>query len=190
MTDPIALLRADRAAAREREDPNANLCLLATVGDGEPHARMLVLRDVDERLALFFNANSAKAEELDQSKTVAIVVYLPSMAVQYRLTCDLRAIPPNIVADSWQLRPPIPKRLDWLYQRHPQGSAVESRERLVEMLAEMAETTPTTAPDSAIGYFLLPNAVERLHLAQPDGIHDRRRYRRDGGSWQEAVLVP
>ena len=187
MADPIALLHADRAAARAANDPNANACVLATVEGGGPQARVLVLRDVDARLGVFFNGSSPKHGQIGQSETVAAVVYLPSRAVQYRLTCRLEAIPAATVRASWELRPPIPKRLDWLYERHPQGSTVPSRARLVELLNA---PSPGTAPATALGYYLLPNAVDRLHLEQPDGIHDRRRFTLVGGAWREEVLVP
>lgn len=189
MLDPVALLHADRAAARAKDDPNANLCALATVDrEGEPQARTVVLRDLESRLAIFLNRHSPKYLEIGQSPRVAVLVHLPSVAVQYRLRCVLEAIPQALVHASWQLRPPIPKRLDWLYAQLPQGSAVESRERLVELL----ETTPPPerAPDSAVGFFLAPDAVDRLHLGQPSGIHDRRRYERDGEAWRESVLIP
>ena len=192
MADPIALLCADREAARAESDPNANLCVLATVDrQGEPQARTLVLRDVESRLALFFNRSSPKHAELAHSKTVALLVHLPSVAVQYRLRCTLQAIPQAVVHASWQLRPPIPKRLDWLYAKWPQGSAVESRERLALLLDAEA---PEKAPDSALGFYVVLDVVERLHLNQPNGIHDRRRYERDGGrgdeAWCETVLIP
>ena len=191
-TDPIALLQADRAAARAESDPNANLCVLATVdGQGEPQARTLVLRDVESRLALFFNRSSPKHAEIARSKTVALLVHLPSVAVQYRLRCALEAIPQAVVHASWRLRPAIPKRLDWLYAKAPQGSAVQSRERLAQLLDAEA---PEHAPDSALGRYVVPEVVERLHLNQPNGIHDRRRYERRGGdrneAWRETVLIP
>ena len=187
MADPIALLRADRAAAHAASDPNANVCVLATVADGEPQARVLVLREVDARLGVFFNGSSPKRCQLGQSETVAVVVYLPSRAVQYRLTCRLEAIPSTTVRASWGLRPAIPKRLDWLYERHPQGSAVSSRTQLVQLLAE---PSPDTAPATALGYYLVTNAVDRLHLDQPDGIHDRRLFTLVDDVWREEVLVP
>ena len=192
MADPIALLQADREAARAKSDPNANLCVLATVdGQGEPQARTLVLRDVESRLALFFNRSSPKHAEMAQSKTVALLVHLPSVAVQYRLRCALEAIPEAVVHASWQLRPAVPKRLDWLYATSRQGSAVESRERLAQLLdAEV----PDHAPGSALGFYVVPDVVERLHLNQPNGIHDRRRYEREDGrydqAWRETVLIP
>lgn len=187
MADPIALLHADRATARAADDPNANTCVVATVADGEPQARVLVLRDVDSRLGIFLNGSSPKCRQVGQSETIAVVVHLPSAAVQYRLTCGLEAIPAAAVRASWQLRPVVPKRLDWLYERHPQSSPVHSRARLAELLRT---PVPDTAPATALGYYLLPTAVDRLHLDQPDGIHDRRRFTLTKRDWREEVLVP
>lgn len=189
MTDPIARLRADRAEARRLDDPNANLCVLATVADGEPQARTLVLRDgpVSGQFAIFLNGNSPKHRQLAQSAKVQAVVYLPSLAVQYRLTCTLQALSEAFVHNSWQLRPAMPKRLDWLYERHPQGAAVKSRQALLAMLDG---PVPNAAPASALGYQLLPKVVERLALNQPNGVHDRRRYTLCDEIWHEEVLVP
>lgn len=185
--DPLALLQADRAKAQGDGDPMANLCVLATIADGEPEARTLVLRDVESRLGVFFNRTSPKFSQLDQSTTVAVVVYLPSIAVQYRLRSRLAPIPADIVATSWQLRPPVPKRMDWLYERQPQGSIVPSRQHLVDLLDA---TAPDTAPASAIGYYLVPEVVERLDLRQDNGIHDRRLYAIESGTWTTRVRVP
>ena len=192
-TDPVALLREDRARASERGDPMANLCVLATVDAGEPEARTMVLRDVEPATSgspsfgLFVNSTSPKFREFRQSSTVVIVVYLPSLAVQYRLRCTLEQFPEDLVRISWRLRPPIPKRMDWLYEDRPQSSVVDSRGALVELLDG---PEPASAPESAVGFRLVPESVERLDLGTADGVHDRRRYAFDGQSWGEEVLVP
>lgn len=194
MADPIARLRAEREEARREGDPNANLCVLATVDGGEPQARMLVLRDVPadasgagQRLGLFFNRSSPKFRQLAQSASQAVLVYLPSLSVQYRLRCALAEIPAEVVHRNWLQRPLVPKRQDWLYEHHPQGSALASRQQLIDLLA--AEC-PDTAPDSALGYYLETDRVERLQVNQPDGIHDRRRFTLHDGEWREEVLMP
>ena len=190
------MLDADRATARANDDPNASLCVLASVAGGEPQARTLVLRDIaaaessaapPSRLGVFVNSHSPKHAEFAQSTGVAVLVYLPSVGVQYRLRCALEAIPQAIVHANWQLRPPTPKRLDWLYAEHPQSSVAESRHRLKALLDT---PLPEAAPDSAVGYYLAPNAIDRLCLNQSNGLHDRRRYERRGDTWQESVLVP
>ena len=171
----------------------ANLSVLASVDAGEPEARTMVLRDLEPApsappsFGLFVNRTSPKFQEFRQSSTVAIVVYLPSLAVQYRLRGSLEPLPEGLVRASWQLRPPIPKRMDWLYEDHPQSSVIDSREELVDLLHG---PEPSSAPESAIGFRLMPEVVERLDLDTEDGVHDRRRYTFDGQSWSEEVLVP
>lgn len=194
MADPIAWLRAEREEARRKRDPNANLCVLATVDGGEPQARMLVLRDVPAdasgeplQLGLFLNRSSPKFGQLAQSASQAVLVYLPSLSVQYRLRCALARIPGEVVRRNWLQRPLVAKRQDWLYERHPQGSALASRQQLVDLLSV---PSADTAPDSALGYLLEINRVERLQVNQPDGIHDRRRFTLNDGEWREEVLVP
>jgi len=171
----------------------ASLCVAATVDAGEPEARTMVLRDLEQALSgppsfgLFVNNTSPKYREFRQSSTVGIVVYLPSLAVQYRLRCSLEQLPESLVRVSWQLRPPIPKRMDWLYEDRPQSSVIDSREELVDLLHG---GEPSSAPESAMGFRLVIETVERLDLDTADGVHDRRRYTFDGQSWREEVLVP
>ena len=147
-----------------------------------------MLRDVAERLAVFVNATSPKFEHLSR---VSVVVWLPTLNVQYRLACGTEPVPAELVAESWQLRPDAPKHLDWLYTRvQAQGSPVDSREGLLEMLASLPLPEPLVAPDTARGVFLLPERIERLDLNQENGVHDRRRYTLGNPTWREEVLVP
>ena len=193
MSDPLALLRAHRAAARTNGDANAELCTLGTVAAGEPRVRTLVLREIpveggaETRLGVFLNRTSGKHAQFAESATVAVLVYLPSVNAQYRLACRLETVPTAIVHTNWARRPQMAKRLDWLYDRHPQGSAMPSRAALAEQLRAPC---PDAAPASAVGYYIDPLEVERLLLAQPAAIHDRRRYRRVDGGWVEETLVP
>jgi len=189
VTDPLELLATDRALARGRGDPCATLCTLANVDDhGMPQARTLVLRDVADRLAVFVNATSPKFPHLAH---VSVVVWLPSLNVQYRLTCTTEPVPAALVAESWQLRPVVPKQLDWLYTRvQAQGTPIGSREALLETLASLLLPEPLVAPETASGFFLLPERIERLDLNQENGVHDRRRFTLGNPSWHEEVLVP
>ena len=187
-TDPIASLARDRARAREQGDANANLCVVSSVdANGEPQARVLVLRDVDSRLAIFFNGSSPKAGEFGSGDRISVLAWLPSLGVQYRISCRLEAVDPRVVRESWQLRPLAAKRLDWLYQRSPQGSAVADRDTLLARLAQMESDT---APDNALGFFLDPERVDRLALDNETGVHDRRLFQRDGHGWGCKLLIP
>ncbi len=189
MSDPLKLLARDRGLARDRQDPCAALCTLANVDEqGLPQARTLILRDLESRLAVFVNTTSPKFPHLG---TVSVVVWLPSVNVQYRLTCSTEPVPQALVAESWQLRPEPPKKMDWLYTRvQGQSTPIASRVALLETLAGLELPTPLEAPETARGLYLLPEAIDRLDLGQENGVHDRRRFRAGNPAWSEEVLVP
>lgn len=192
MTDPLALLRADRASAAAKGDPNSALCVLATVAGGEPQARTLVLREIEApgggaRLGLFLNRTSAKHGQLRESNAVAVLVYLPSLRTQYRLTAALKPVPAAIVAAHWRLRPAVAQRMDWAYGQLAQGAPLANR---AELEALLRAPCPDTPPETALGYYLAPTDVDRLVLDQADGPHERRRFRLAADGWLEQPLVP
>ena len=164
---------------------------MATVAaSGAPAVRVLVLRELAERLGVFVNGTSPKVAEFGNAQTVAALIYLPSLGIQYRLQCTLEAIEPALVRDAWQQRPAMPKRMDWFYEAHPQSSAFESRAALLDAVGRHPLPAPLTAPASALGFVLVPGEVERLELAEGGGLHDRCRYALQGEAWVESALVP
>ena len=196
--DPIGRLHQDRRQARQHKDPWAELCVVSTVtAAGEPSARVLVVRELDldtgaadPSLGIFVNTSSPKVDEFSRSSSVAVLIYLPSVMVQYRLRCTLDAIDPTIVREAWQMRPETPKRMDWVYETHPQSSEIASRDALIDAVASKSRAECLFAPDSAVGHLLQPIELERLDLSRGDEPHDRRRYSVREGNWVEAVLVP
>ena len=169
----------------------ASLCTVANVDeDGTVQQRTLVLRDVDEELAIFVNATSPKWPHLQTR--CAVMTYWPSVQVQFRLQVTTAPLPHELVAESWQLRPPMPKRMDWFYtQSHRQSSAFADRAVLQAAVQAVSLPSPLVAPGTSSGLRLVPYCVERLDLTQADGLHDRRVYTlKDNGSWEETVLVP
>ena len=193
MNDPLALLADDRKKARAANDPWASLCVLATVDAvGEPQARVLILRDVDARLAVFVNGTSPKHTELQFSPRYAVLVFLASLGIQYRLSVVFEPVPSEIVRHSWLDRPRIPKVMDWLYERvEPQSSPVASRDYLSQRFTELDAQLPPAveAPPLALGYYLNVERLERLELAN-DRVHSRRRFERRDLTWTESVLIP
>lgn len=190
MSDPLDRLAEDRRLAFTRQDPCAGLCTLASLdASGWPDARTVVLRDLADQLAVFVNATSPKFAHLDR---VSVVVWLPTLNVQYRLRCGTTPVPQALVAESWQLRPEPPKHMDWLYTlKQGQSTAIDSREALLEALAALELPDPLVAPETARGFYLNPERIDRLDLGMENGVHDRRRYRRGNpGGWHEEVLVP
>ena len=62
----------------------AAVCVLATVDeDGRPEARTLVLRQVEDDLALFMHTSSPKWQQLQHGGSIN--TYWPSVEIQYRM---------------------------------------------------------------------------------------------------------
>ena len=190
MTDPIGIFHDDRARARQAEDPMAALCTVANIdADQQPQLRTLVLREVDGALAIFVNATSPKWQALTAG--FAMHTYWPSINIQYRFQVQAAHVDPNLVADSWQLRPDVPKRMDWYYENHaPQSAPVSSRDDLLTNLTTMNLAEPLQAPENARGLIMEPQRIERLDLNQPDGVHERTLFILSATGWQRETLVP
>ncbi|MDP6376861.1 MAG: pyridoxamine 5'-phosphate oxidase family protein [Pseudomonadales bacterium] len=188
--DPLELLFEDRARAREADDPWANLCALASIdANGRPQVRTLVLRELAGRLGVFVNSTSPKWQQI-RAGEVAISMFYANPNVQYRLHCETEEIPEAIVRESWLLRPPMPQRMDWFYPQHAQSSLIENREALVKGAMAVSLPDPLRAPETARGVYLEPRQIDRLDLAQENGIHDRRAWHLNDGRWHERTLVP
>jgi len=190
--DPLALLKRDRDLARRAGDPWANLCVLATYSGQRPEARTLVLRDLDDRLAIFVNRTSPKSAHVERHPQVAVLLYLASASVQYRLNGVLEPVATHVVHANWRARPRIPKVLDWLYRDHaPQSAPIESRDALEALHADVARRIgdDPAAPEEAIGFYIAPTTIERLELAA-DRLHDRRHFTRIATGWRVDTLVP
>jgi len=186
--DPLARFALDRSAARNLDDGWAALCTLGTVNaQGDAEQRTLVLREHQSRLALFFSAHAPKWQELQARPTCSLQVYMPSIQVQYRIRAGWEIIAPKEVHESWLLRPDVPKKLDWIYERHAQSSPIDRNELLLE-LGEGQEV-PDRAPASAMGVCLDPVRLERLQLT--GHVHERECWEKDAQQqWQHQHLMP
>lgn len=187
---PLDQFFADRSRARQADDPTAAVCTVANVDTQQRvQLRTLVLREIDGHLALFINASSPKWPHLLNG--VALQTYWPSLQIQYRMQANAQELDPELVADSWQARPPAPKRLDHYYAQHrAQSTPVTDRHTLLSELAQLSLPEPLQAPDNARGLLLQPYEIERLDLTQDNGVHERLHYQLMGNQWHMNTLVP
>ena len=192
VSNPLKLLRQERNAARELADPWSGLCALASISrSNQAQVRTLVLRDIEDRLAIFINATSPKFYELSPGGRTQLSIYLASIAVQYRLDVQLESMPKHLVDESWLLRPRIPKQMDWYYTEvQAQSTAIQSRGHLKRSLgAHARDNTAEKAPATAQGLYLNVQRIERLELLT-DEVHARTLWQLEDNNWIEQVLVP
>jgi pyridoxamine 5'-phosphate oxidase len=165
---------------------------LATAdGDGTPSARMVLLKGVDERGFVFFtNYESRKGRELADNPRVALVFHWPlAPRRQVLVTGSVERVPDAESEEYFRSRP-RGSRLAALASR--QSTVVPDREALDRAFAELESKHPgvdVPRPGWWGGYVLRPHTVE-FWQNRPNRLHDRLRYRRDGGAWILERLSP
>src|SRR6185312_14933833 len=85
--DPLVLFRSwlDEAIAAGTALPEA-MTLATATREGKPSARLVLLKQVDERGFVFYtNYNSRKAAELDTNPQASLVFYWPQFERQVRV---------------------------------------------------------------------------------------------------------
>jgi len=164
---------------------------LATVdADGRPDARYVLVRGVDERGLWFFtNTESAKGAQLAARAVGAVVFGWLELHRQVRLRGAVGPLPRPEVEAYFASRPRSSRLASWASR---QSTELPDRAALLDALAVADARFPgddVPAPPWAGCYRIEPDEVE-FWQGRAGRLHDRLRYRRDGGGWRVARLSP
>jgi len=190
--DPIEQFRRWLADAIQARVPEPNAMTLATAdGDGVPSARIVLLKEVDDRGFVFYtNAASRKGTDLAVNPRAALVFCWLELERQVRVAGDVTQVTRAESAAYFASRPRASQLGAWASN---QSSVTASREDLV--VAERAATErfaggEVPLPDFWGGWRVRPSAVE-FWQGRPGRLHDRLRYSRtEGGGWVLVRLAP
>jgi len=191
--DPLATVAAwvaDADADERIAEPRA--MQVATVGaDGQPSARTVLLRGLDERgLAFFTNLRSRKSQELEGEPRCAAVLVWTAVLRQVLVTGAVQPIDRDEIEDYWRTRPRGSRIAAWA---SPQSDVIPDRAWLERRYAEVDAEHPgedVPLPPSWGGWRIVPEAVE-LWTGRPNRLHDRVRWRRDRAEgWRSELLAP
>jgi pyridoxamine 5'-phosphate oxidase len=190
--DPIAQFQSwfEDACRAELFEPNA--MTLATVGaDGQPSARIVLLKGVDRRgLAFFTSFKSRKSRELGANASAALVFWWGPLARQVRFEGTVERVA-DAEADAYFASRPRGSQIGaWASAQ----SAVIADRRALEDAARSHEErfggSAVPRPEFWGGFRLLPLCAE-FWQGRNDRLHDRLRYTRGaGGGWQVERLAP
>jgi pyridoxamine 5'-phosphate oxidase len=188
--DPLAQLEA---WLREAESASArpDAMTLATASPaGQPSARVVLLRGLDERGLVFFtNRESRKGSELADNPHAALVFHWPELGRQVRVEGTVELLPTAESAAYWQTRPRESRLAAWA---SPQSRPLPGRAELERLYAEAEERFAggdVPLPPFWGGYRVVPEKVE-FWLHRESRLHDRVRYRRAEESWVRERLAP
>ena len=189
--DPIKQFRAWFDEAVRSELPMLNAMTLATVSkSGQPSARMVLLKGLDERGFVFYtDYQSRKAQELAVNPRAALLFYWIELEREVRIEGNVEKTT-IAESDAYFGSRPLGSRLAAIASA--QSAVLPNRQLLEQRYAEMAKHYGDAPPRPANwgGYRVLPDAVE-FWQGRPNRLHDRLLYRKAAaGEWDIVRLAP
>jgi pyridoxamine 5'-phosphate oxidase len=191
-SDPLKLFARWFDNARKADLPLAEAMTLATVTpDCRPTARMVLLKQVDERGFVFYtNYNSSKARDLEFNPNAALVFHWTQLEYQVRVEGPVIRTSEEESDAYFQTRP---RESQIGAIASPQSEAIPNREwlerRVEEIMTEFGDG-PIPRPRNWGGYLLRPERIE-FWKARVGRLHDRLLYeRRADGTWEVTRLAP
>jgi len=189
-TDPLVVFESWYAVVERTADHHANAMVLATANDaGEPSARMVLLKGlVAGEFRFFTNFESRKGLELARNPRAALLFYWPWLARQVRVEGKVKRLSD---ADSDEYFASRPRESQLSAAVSPQSRPMARKDLLAEKaaLALMLADQPVPRPEFWGGYALAPTTVE-LWIGDPNRLHHRHFYRRNGAAWDYSELAP
>lgn len=180
----------DQALAAQLPEPNAMTIATATP-DGSPSARMVLLKDFDERGFVFFtNYNSRKGQELAANPRASLVFWWAELERQVRILGTVEKISSAESDGYFEMRPANSRLGAWASN---QSEVIASREFLEQRLQEWKSqyaNQEVPRPPHWGGLRVIPTEIE-FWQGRSSRLHDRLLYTRlDDGGWKIERLSP
>ena len=191
--EPIELFRSWLKEAEDAEPINPNAMTLATVdAEGRPSARMVLLKDVDEKGFVFYtNLASRKADDLGVNLNAALCFYWKTLAKQVRVEGAVAPVSDVEADEYFASRAKLSQLGAWASK---QSQPLEGRMALEKRVARYtAKFNIGTVPGQNSGLvFALPRSALNFGRKKPSGYMTgpytsamaragrRRSYTRDG----------
>jgi pyridoxamine 5'-phosphate oxidase len=190
--DPVAQFQKwfQQALFAQLAEPNA-MTLATADKQGNPSARIVLLKGADERGFIFFtNYDSRKGRELTENPKASLVFFWPELERQVCVAGTVSKISREESVQYFNIRPKGSRLAAWVSS---QSEAIADRTVLEEKLAELTARHPgeeIPLPPYWGGYCVAPHRIE-FWQGRPNRLHDRFRYSKEAGkSWIIERLSP
>ena len=187
---PFTQFDAWFAEALKAELPEPNAMTLATCdASGRPSARVVLIKDVDERGMVFFtNYQSHKGQDLAANNRAALLFFWPELERQIRIEGRVETVSAADSDEYYQSRPPLSRIGAWA---SPQSQILPSRTDLEARFAAFAAEHGDNPPRPAHwgGYRVVPSFFE-FWQGRRSRLHDRICYRLSDKEWKVERLAP
>ena len=172
------------------EQDAISMTLATATGDGNPDARIVLLKGFDDRgFVLYTNYQSRKANELRENPRACLLFYWSQLWRQVRIEGTVEKVSNEESDEYFQSRPLGSKLGAWASD---QSEEIESRAiletRFVELEKQFGDNVPR--PPHWGGYRVRPHTIE-FWQGQENRLHDRLRYKlQQDGTWLIERLAP
>ncbi len=191
--DPFGLFAEWLKDAETKEPNDPNAMTLATVDEeGLPNARMVLLKDFDDRGFVFYtNFESQKGQELLATQKAALVFHWKSLRRQVRVRGLIEAVTAAEADAYFKSRPRDSRIGAWA---SAQSRPLEGRfalETSVAMYTAKFAIGDVPRPSYWSGFRIKPLAIEFWH-DRPFRLHDRVAFNRatPTDKWNKVKLYP
>lgn len=188
--DPFRQFHAWLKEALAAEVPEPTAMTLATVDeDGNPSARIMLLKALDERGFVFYtNYQSRKGQELAVRPRAALAFFWKELERQVRVEGSVEPVSAAESEEYFASRPLGSRIGAWA---STQSATIDSRQwleaRVQAAAAKYGENPPR--PPHWGGYRVLPDWVE-FWQGRQSRLHDRIAYTREAKGWKISRLSP
>jgi pyridoxamine 5'-phosphate oxidase len=179
--------------AQQSQDPEPTAMTVATVGaDGQPAARTVLLKTVDERGFVFFtNFNSRKGKHLAANPQAALLFHWKHLqeGVQVKIEGTVEPVSAAEADAYFAVRPRGSQIGAWASL---QSQTLASRELFEQRVAEVEkqyEGIDVPRPPHWSGFRVVPERMEFWYGAR-FRLHERQCYERVDGVWTQVMLYP
>ena len=172
------------------EQDAISMTLVTAARDGQPSARVVLLKSFDELGFVFYtNYQSRKGKDLAENPRAGLLFYWSQLWRQVRIEGVVEKISAAESEEYFQSRPLGSKLGAWASN---QSEVVDNREKLEARFAELEKRfgAEVPRPEHWGGYRLKPNSIE-FWQGRDNRLHDRLRYQlQEDGGWMIERLGP